>query len=207
MFTVMQEYEGAAYTAHLPVMEEVADGPKQTKLVHSRGVDGKALYRVVKGRLGSTFNVDMKMRDLMVLFGGHVCGDGCCSAVWTLDRRPRAAAARVAAGAAAEDADGDEQESELEALRDSDGEEEPTAASGPGPAVPEAATPLPPRRIRDARKARRFGRCCPLCNTASHNYRRPLQFLTIEAIRQQMGRPERALTLREIADFYRISLQ
>ena len=70
MFTVMQEYEGAAYTAHSPVMEEVADGPKQTKLVHSRGVDGKALYRVVKGRLGSTFNVDMKMRDLMVRFGG-----------------------------------------------------------------------------------------------------------------------------------------
>ncbi len=216
MFTVLHAYEGAAYTAHLPVMEEVADGPKQKKLVHSRGDDGKALYRVVKGRLGSTFNVDMKMRDLMVRFGGHVCGDGCCSAVWTLDRRPRAAVARAAAGAAAADADGDEpepgadgdeQEPELEALRDSDGEEEPAAASGPGPAVPEAATALPPRRIRDARKAPRCGRCCPLCDTASHNYRRPLQFLTIEAIRQQMGRPEGALTLREIADFYKISLQ
>ena len=144
--------------------------------------------------MGSTFNVDMKLRDLMVQFGGHVCGDGCCSAVWTIDRWPRAAAARVAAGAADVHADGDEPhpgadpdepEPELEALRDSNSEEEPTAASGPGPAVPEVATPLPPRRIRDARnlgrKAPRCGRCCPLCDTASHNYRRPLQFLTIEA--------------------------
>ena len=140
MFSVMGEYERAAYTAYLPVMEEVSDWPMQTKLVHARGTDSKALFRVIKGQLGRTFKVDMKMRDLMVLFGGHVCCDGCCSAVWTRDRLPLAAASRVAAGAAA-DANGTQRpeqgakagaelEQELEALRDSDGEEEPTTAPG-----------------------------------------------------------------------------
>ena len=76
--------------------------------------------------------------------------------------------------------------------------------------MPEAATPPPPRRIRDHSKGCKAPRCClccPLCDTASHNYRLPLQFLTIEAIRHQMGRPEGALTPCEIAAFYKMSLQ
>ena len=160
MFSVLKDYEGAAYTAHLPVMVAVGDGSEPTKLVHARGADGRVLFRVVRGWLGSTFNVDMKMRDLMVRFGPKACGDGCCSAVWIRDRRPRgAAAARLAAAAsaasdseeaeeAAAEADGAEPEPEppLEGFMDSDSEEEPSAA--PGPAVPEAATPLPPRMTR-----------------------------------------------------------
>ena len=53
---------GRSVHSAFALVEEVADGQKQKKLVHSRGDDGKALYRVVKGRLGrlgSTFNVDM----------------------------------------------------------------------------------------------------------------------------------------------------
>lgn len=73
--------------------------------------------------------------------------------------------------------------------------------------MPEAATPLQPKRTRDPHKEPMCGRCWPLCDKASHNYRWPLQFLTIaEAISQQMGSPEGVLTLQEIAEFYKMSL-
>ena len=53
MFSVLRDYEGAEYVAYLPIFEE--DG------TWARDLDSRVRYRIVIGRLGHIYSIDMKM--------------------------------------------------------------------------------------------------------------------------------------------------
>jgi len=203
MFTYFQKNEGARYEALLPVIKK---GPKN-RSEWAKDSDGKVLFRTMSGRLGSTNNVDMKCRDTMTRFGGNKCGPKCCSSGWK--RCAAGSAGSADTTARAEEREGGNGELELAPMVDDDVEHRTVQVPAPAAAARAAqggTLPLPERLIWDPAHTPRCGRCCPLCDTPSHNHRRPLQFMTVEAIREQMGRPEGPLTLGEIADFYKIDV-
>ena len=154
--------------------------------------------------MGSTWNVDMKCRDTMSRFGKSKCGPKCCSAAWMCDERREARNATTYAATTARE---DREESDSGDEQGSTVPESVPAAAVPEsvPAAP-AVRPMPERRRRNPDHTPKCGRCCPSCDTSSHNHRRPLQFLTVGAIREQMGRLEGPLTLGEIADFYKVDV-
>ena len=184
LFDWLQQHNGVAFTYRLPIKEG-----EEGKEVLSRDANGKVMYTEGTGRFGSTVHLDMKCRNTMLRWGCRSCKDKCCSATFQ-----------------DEWGESPEQECPLEnpeALLE-DGHDVTRSEAAAPPAAAQQA--LPPRKTPVAGAVPKCGGCCPMCDTPSHNARRPLDFLTLDTIYEHMGVPRgTSLTLGAIAKFYKMN--
>ena len=215
LLDTMDRYDGASFEARVPVL--VQNSPKGRQ-EWAKGEDGLVQFRVVSGRIGSTYHLDMKCQKTMLRWGGCVCRENCLSRMYGAsagDARAADEPSLRGGRLAAPVEEGCDSDAEAAPFGEDDGfvpgeaADEHLLRPGQAQAGPAAATSQarPARRVPIPGAEPKCGKCCPCCDTPSHNHRRPLQFMELPAIVAQMGlQAGSPVTLGQVADYYKISV-